>query len=131
MSCWGSQFIGQVWSWIFDNNIIKCYFFCRNLGTREINGILTFGSCHRPIFSLGTSHCKQKITSLRKFELNTCRSSKLARKWWEKKTLFLDGFVCFQIGIKDFKIYATSEKAVSHNVLYYQQLSNVHYQVSF
>ena len=29
------------------------------------------------------------------------------------------------------KIYATSEGAVSHNVLYYQQLSNAHYQVSF
>ena len=29
------------------------------------------------------------------------------------------------------KIYATSEGAVSHIVLYYQQLSNAHYQVSF
>ena len=29
------------------------------------------------------------------------------------------------------KIYATSEGAVSHNVLYYQQLSNAHYHVIF
>ena len=29
------------------------------------------------------------------------------------------------------KIYATSEGAVSHKVLYYQQLSNALYQVSF
>ena len=29
------------------------------------------------------------------------------------------------------KIYATSEGAVSQNVLYYQQLSNARYQVSF
>ena len=29
------------------------------------------------------------------------------------------------------KNYATSEGAVSHNVLYYQQLSNGRYQVSF
>ena len=29
------------------------------------------------------------------------------------------------------KIYATSEGAASHNVLYYQQLSNARYQVSF
>ena len=59
----------------------------------------------------------------------------------EEKTPLSDEVVCFQIGIKDFcillrnylflKIYATSEGAVSHNVLYYQQLSNVHYQVSF
>ena len=62
----------------------------------------------------------------------------------KEKTPLLDEFVCFQIGIKDFwsliilvrnylflKIYATSEGAVSHNVLYYQQLSNARYQVSF
>ena len=29
------------------------------------------------------------------------------------------------------KIYATVEGAVSHNVLYYEQLSNARYQVSF
>ena len=29
------------------------------------------------------------------------------------------------------KNYATSEGVVSHNVLYYQQLSNARYQVSF
>ena len=56
-----------------------------------------------------------------------------------------DEFVRFQIGIKDFwlevfhyfsekylflKNYVTSEGVVSHNVLYYQQLSNARYQVS-
>ena len=61
----------------------------------------------------------------------------------EKNTLvgMLDEFVCFQIEINSFiilvrnylyfKFYATSEGAVSHNVLYYQQLSNAFYQVSF
>ena len=63
----------------------------------------------------------------------------------KEKTPLLDEFVCFQIGIKDFylevfyylvrnnlflKNYVTSEEVVSH-VLYYQQLSNAHYQVSF
>ena len=63
----------------------------------------------------------------------------------EKPPLW-DEFVCFQIGIRDFWLevfyyfsaklplfqkYVTSERAVSHNVLYYQQLSNACYQVSF
>ena len=41
----------------------------------------------------------------------------------------LDEFVCFPIGIKYIflKIYATLKGAVSHNVLYYQQLSNARY----
>ena len=69
----------------------------------------------------------------------------VARKWWEKKTPLLDEFVFFQTGTKTsgqksfiilvrnyifLKIYATSEGAVSHNVLYYQQLSNARYKVS-
>ena len=65
----------------------------------------------------------------------------------KEKTPLLDELVCFQIGIKKtssyksfiilvrnylyFKLYATSEWVVSHNVLYYQQLSNAQYQVSF
>ena len=58
------------------------------------------------------------------------------------KTPLLDEFVCFQTEIKDFyyfseklplfqNLYATSEGAVSHNVLNYQQLSNARCQVSF
>ena len=64
----------------------------------------------------------------------------------KEKTPLLNEFVCFQIGIKDFwlevfyylsenylflKIYVTSKGVVSHNVLYYQQLSITCYQVSF
>ena len=59
----------------------------------------------------------------------------------KEKTPLLDDFVCFQIGIKYFiilvthnlflKNYGTSEGAVSHNVVYYQQLPNARYQVSF
>ena len=41
----------------------------------------------------------------------------------KEKTPLLHYFVCFQN-------YITSEGAVSHNVLYYQQLSIARYQVS-
>ena len=54
------------------------------------------------------------------------------------KTPLLDEFVRIQIGIKDlneklplFQNNSTSEGAVSHNILYYQQLSNARYQISF
>ena len=86
-------------------------------------------NCQRPVFSLGVSQHKYKITSLWSCE-------KLTRE----KTPLLDEFVFFQIGITDFilvrnylllKIYASSEVAVSHNALYYKQLSNARYQVSF
>ena len=61
----------------------------------------------------------------------------------KEKTPLLHYFVCFQMLIKGFiafifeweylflKNYVTSEGAVSHNVLYYQQLSIARYQVSF
>ena len=56
----------------------------------------------------------------------------------EKNTLV--AHVCFQmpnafnIWVRNYfflKNYVTYEGAVSHNVLYYKQLSIVHYQVSF
>ena len=64
----------------------------------------------------------------------------------KEKTPLLHKFVCFQmpnkrLQLKSFNIwvrnylflknYVTSEGAVSHNVLYYQQLSIARYQVSF
>ena len=64
----------------------------------------------------------------------------------KEKTPLLNEFVCFQIGIKGssykyfiiwvriylfLKNYVASEGVVTHNVLYYQQLSNARYQVSF
>ena len=55
----------------------------------------------------------------------------------KEKTPLLDEFVCFQksfiILLRNYlfqKNYVTSEGAISHNVLYYQQLSNARYQVS-
>ena len=35
-----------------------------------LKGKYTFGNCQRPVFSLGVSHHKHKITSLWKFRLN-------------------------------------------------------------
>jgi hypothetical protein len=54
----------------------------------------------------------------------------------KEKTPLLDKFVCFQLGILVrkylfLKNYVTSEGVVSHNVLFYEQLSNARYQVSF
>ena len=101
------------------------------------------GGCQRPVFSLGVSQHMHKITNLWKFELNW--SSKLQENN-EEKTPLLHKFVCFQMpnqtsGLKSIiiwvrnylflKNYVTSEGAVSHNVLYYQQLSIARYQVSF
>ena len=75
---------------------------------------------------------------------------KRARKWKKKERQNpLHYFVCFQMPKKNnirpevlifgvinysthsLKNYVTSEKDVSHNVLYYQQLSIAHYQVRF
>ena len=46
------------------------------------------------------------------------------------KKMMLYKIVCFQIVIKGFN-YVTSEGAISHNVLYNQQLFVAHYQVRF
>ena len=83
-----------------------------------------------------------KITNLWKFGLNW--SSKLQENNERKNTLVAQ-IVCFQMLIKasglksfifeweitSFSKTVTSEGAVSHNVLYYQQLSIARYQVSF
>ena len=102
-----------------------------------------FGNCQRPVFSLGVSQHMHKITNLWKFDSIGHRSCKRIMK---EKTPLLHKFVCFQMlikasGLKSFiiwvrnylflKNYVTSEGAVSHNVLYYQQLSIARYQVSF
>ena len=64
----------------------------------RLKGRYMFGSCQRPVFSLGVSHHGHEITSLWKFGLN--RSSKLRRNYERKNTPFLDELVYFQIGIK-------------------------------
>ena len=61
-----------------------------------------FGNCQRPVFSLGVSQHKHKITNLWKFGLNW--SSKLRENDERKKPTLLDEFVCFVRGIKDFKL---------------------------
>ena len=49
-----------------------------------LKGRYTFGYCQRPVFSLGVSQHRHKITSLWKFGLN--RSSKLRENYETKKT---------------------------------------------
>ena len=63
----------------------------------------TIGSCQRLLFSFGVSKHMNKITNLRKFELN----------WSSKKFVENDFF---------HGNYGTSEGAVAHNFLYHQPL---------
>ena len=58
--------------------------------TLTLKGRYTFGNCQRPVFSLGVSHHKHKITSLWKFGLNW--SSKLRENDERKNTLV--GRIC-------------------------------------
>ena len=55
-----------------------------------LKALYTFGNCQRPVFSLGVSHHKHKITSLWKFGLNW--SSKLRENDERKNTLV--GRIC-------------------------------------
>ena len=59
-------------------NILKRY-------PNPLKGRYMFGNFQRPVFSLGVSHHKQKITNLWKFGLN--RSSKLRENDERKNTL--------------------------------------------
>ena len=107
----------------------------------------TIGYCQRPVFSLAVSQHMHKITNLWKFELDW--SLELLDKW-KKKNIFVtrscvlsDGwfrdlkFLIWGLEIKFvanyffLENYATSEGAVSHNVLYYQPLPITRYQVRF
>ena len=109
------------------------------------------GNCQRLVFTVGVSQHMHQITNLWNFELN--RLSKLQDINERKNTLVAPSsheVVCFQN--LDFKTsksiskvsksnlwkitsfpknFVTSEGAVSHNVLYYQQLSITHYQLRF
>ena len=107
---------------------------------RILKGRYTFGNCQRPVFLLGVSHHNHKITSLWKFGINW--SSKLRENDERKNTrvgricvlsdknkrLLAGSLLLFYLFLKN---YVTSEGVVSHNVLYYQQVANARYQVSF
>ena len=101
---------------------------------KYLKSLDTFGHC--PVFSLGVSQHLHNITERWNFLLNW--SSKLQERNERKKHPCFTIFVWFQMNNKLFiiwvrnylKNYITSEGAVSHNVLYYQQLSIAHYQVN-
>ena len=101
----------------------------------------TFGRCQRPVFSLWCILTHKICANLNSIGNRSCK--RIMRR---KKTPLSQIFVCFQmsnkrlqlksvtIGVRTYlfvKNYVASEGAVSHNVLYYQQLSIAHYQVSF
>ena len=108
--------------------------------------LYTFGNCQRPVFLIiGVSQHLHKITNMWKFGLNW--SSKLWDNKGRKNTLVTRSCVlrCSKsnsevsksnsnIKVENYFFLencVTSEGAASHNVLYYQQLSNACYQVSF
>ena len=108
------------------------------LNTFPLKTLDTIGNRQRPVFSRGGSQHMHKVTNQWKFELN--RSSKLQDNNERKNTLVIHEAVCFQIWGLEIKFvenyfflenYVTSEGAVSHNVLYHQQLSIACNQVSF
>ena len=101
-----------------------------------------FGNCQRPVFSLGVSQHKHKITNLWKYGLDwsldlqennerkiyPCLNTLCASRCING---FRSSLLLFGQEIISFSNYVTSEGAVFHNVLYYQQLSIACYQVSF
>ena len=98
----------------------------------------TFGNCQRPVFSLGVSHIMHKIANMWKLGLN--RSSTLQENN-SLKTPLLHKLLCSHMPEKSLTVllrnylflnnYVNTERAVSHNVLHYQQLTIARYQVSF
>ena len=64
-----------------------------------LKALYTIGNCQRPVFSLGVFHHKHNKN--KPVNIWAQLVNKDARKWWKKKT-WLDEFVSFQIGIKDF-----------------------------
>ena len=111
----------------------------------------TIGICQRPVFSLGVSQHMQKITceNLNSIGRRSCKVK------MEEKTPLTHKVVCFQmldfgtsksysevsksksniISVQNYCFsffnYVTSEGVVSHNVLFYQQLSIDCYAVRF
>ena len=109
----------------------------------QLKALDTFDNCQTPVFSLGVSQHMHKTTNLWTFLIKVIE---VARDKWKKKRPFctiLCAFRClknasflktFNIWVRNhlfLKNFVTSEGAVFHNVLYYQQLSIPHYQVSF
>jgi hypothetical protein len=103
----------------------------------------TFGNCQRPIFSLGVSqhiHKNNKPVKIwtqlvinvakEKLKKNTPLSHKLCFQMLELSSREFSSNIILLRNYSFLKNY-TSEGAVSHNVLYYQQLSISRYQVIF
>ena len=116
-----------------------------------LHALDTIGDCQRPVFSLGVfQHNVHKITNLWTFELNIIVGFRSCEKIMEEKHhchTKLCAFRCFISGPKNLimrsrnqirgklpffsKTTFTREGAVSHNVLYYQQLPITCYEVRF
>ena len=115
--------------------------FAPNGTHRALKALDTFGNCQRSVFSLIVFQHMYKITygNLGSIEHRICMDN-------ERKTPSLRYYLSFQmhnkrLQLKYFIIWVsnyfflkncvTSKEAVSHNVLYYHQLSIACYQVSF
>ena len=100
---------------------------------------VAFCNYQRPVFSLGRSQHMHKITNLRKFKLNywssncekiveekkhpCCTSCVLSDAWFRDLEVSKSISNILVRNLFFLKKYVASEGAVSHNVLYYQQLS--------
>ena len=111
-----------------------------------LKALHTFGNVQRPVFPFSVS---QHMHTTNLWNLDSIGQLKLQEKNDEKTPLLIKQYntcVCFQMPkkasvLKLFNIWVrnylivkncvTSEGAVSHNILYYQQLSNTRYRGRF
>ena len=95
-SLYNSQTKKQCWVLFLQNQCFKQHAHCCNILCTTINLVIsspkwlvktldTFGNCHRPVFSIGVSQLKRKLTNLWKFGLHW--SSKLPEIKERKNTL--------------------------------------------
>ena len=93
----------------------------------------TIGNCQTPVFSLGESQQKHKITNLWKFELNW--SLKLRDNNERKKHPCYMKLCAFRCLISKPEVLKSNSWKITSflktNFLYYQQLSITRYQVRF
>ena len=118
---------------ISDEQVVYCHKSISPSRTLDLKTLDTFGNCQRPVFSLGAS--QQYAQNSNPVKIWTQLVSKLRNNNGRKNTLVTQGRVLSDAWFKHFntllKNYVTSERAISHNVLYYQQLSFTCYQVHF
>ena len=102
----------------------KAYKTMTNWLQLSLKALYIFGNCQRPVFSVGESQLSIAVKNLLlKLHENNEKQNKFVCFLMPQKA---SGQKSFNIRVRNYlflKNYVTSEGAVSHNVVYYQQLS--------